>query len=378
MQEVLSKLPNVSEYHITWADLPVSCLAYNPAYLFSSIFRSAPIRRLTIAISLENLSALDAQVFSKLSSIEQLRMVLHSEIATSTDTQADTDSDSDTLVPSDMTTYSTTDFLTFSSSSSTLATAINYIRHTLKSLEIEIRGPSPLGSFLPLIDHLPHLEKLLVTLPIDGDIQFDNHHSALSTFIDRHSTSLRALALRAEQPIFSSLGRRRGGSLLKAAYNDDDDDAGDPFFLDTRFQQSLRNIRQTRIRSLDLTTTHIPIDTCLACIRTFRSSLVSLSVTGQYQSLSFIEEVLDEFEVEGGGGGLLRELRLGTVVLTPGLMDLLAEKVPGLQKLCLLVKDVASPSSSPSSSPSLECRERREEQIVSVCFLKCCSVVNIE
>ena len=369
MQEVLSKLPNVSEYHITWSDLPISCLAYNPAYLFSSIFRSAPIRRLTIAISLENLSALDAQVFSKLSSLEQLRMVLHSEISTgsSSDTQADTDSDSDTLVPPDTATYSTTDFLTFSSSSSTLAAAINYIRYTLKSLELEIRGPSPLGSFLPLIDHLPHLEKLLVTLPIDGDIQFDNHHSALSTFIDRHTATLRALALRAEQPIFSSLGRRRGGSLLKAAYNDDNDnDDGDPFFLDTRFQQSLRNIRQTRIRSLDLTTTHIPIDTCLACIRTFRSSLVSLSVTGPYQSPSFVEEVLDEFEAEGGGGGLLRELRLGTVVLTPGLMDLLAEKVPGLQKLCLLVKDVTSPSSSPSSSPLLECRERREEQIVSV------------
>lgn len=156
---------------------------------------------------------------------------------------------------------------------------------------------------------------------------------------------------------------------MKATYNNNnDDDDDDPFFLDTRFQQSLRNIRQTRIRSLDLTTTHIPIDTCLACIRTFRSSLVSLSVTGQYQSLAFVEEVLGEFEVEGGGGGLLRELRLGTVVLTPGLVDLLAEKVPGLQELCLLVKDVASPSSSPPSSPSLECRERREEQIVSVTF----------
>jgi hypothetical protein len=140
-----------------------------------------------------------------------------------------------------MTTYSTTDFLTFSSSSSTLATAINYIQHTLKSLQIKIRSPSPLGSFIPLIDHLPHLEKLL---PIDSNIQFDNHHSALSTFIDRHSTTLHALALRAEQPIFSSLGRRRGRSLLKAAYDDDDDH---PFFLNMQFQQSLRNIRQTRI-----------------------------------------------------------------------------------------------------------------------------------
>ncbi|KAF8717167.1 hypothetical protein AX14_012179 [Amanita brunnescens Koide BX004] len=356
MQEVLSKLPNVSEYHITWTGLPVACLSNNPVHLISSIFNSAPIRRLTISISLENLSSFDAQVFSQLSSLEQLRMVIHSEIPASTDT----------LLPPDMLTYSTTDFLTFTSSSSTLATAINYIRHSLKSLEIEIRGPSPLGSFLPLIDHLPKLEKLLVTLPIDGDIQFDNHHSALSTFIDRHSATLRALALRAEQPIFSLLGRRRGSIPTDA----------DPFSLDTRFQQSLRNIKQTRIRSLDLNTTHIPIDTCLACIRTFRSSLVSLSVTGQYQSLSFVEDVLDEFEVDceagkppepDSEGSGLRELRLGSVVLTPSLVDLLAEKVPRLEKLCLLVKDVASPSSpSPLSSPSLECCERREEQIVSV------------
>ena len=219
MQAVLSKLPNVSEHHFTCTGLPVSCLAYNPAYLLS-IFRSASIRHLTITISLENLSALDAQVFSKLSSLEQFQMVLHCEMSTSSssDSQADTDSDSDTPVPPDMATYSTTDFHAFPSSSSTLATAINYVRHTLKSLEIEIRGPCPLGSFLPLIDHLPHLEQLIVTLPIDGNIQFDNHHSALSTFIDRHSATLRA-----EQPIFSSLGRRGGEPLLKAAYTDDND-----------------------------------------------------------------------------------------------------------------------------------------------------------
>ena len=196
MQDVLSKLPNVSEYHITWTGLPLTCLSNNPAQIFSSIFASAPIRRLTITISLENLSYLDAQVFSRLSSLEELRMVLHSEIPTST------------VLPipatPDLLMYSTTDFLTFTSSSTTLASAISYVRNTLKTLEIEIRGPSPLGSFLPLIDDIPNLEKLLVSLPIDGDIQFDNHHSALSTFIDRHSATLRALALHAEQPIFSS------------------------------------------------------------------------------------------------------------------------------------------------------------------------------
>ncbi|KAF8335087.1 hypothetical protein F5887DRAFT_989881 [Amanita rubescens] len=359
MQDVLSKLPNVSEYHITWTGLPLTCLSNNPAQIFSSIFASAPIRRLTITISLENLSYLDAQVFSRLSCLEELRMVLHSEIPTST------------VLPipatPDLLMYSTTDFLTFTSSSTTLASAINYVRNTLKTLEIEIRGPSPLGSFLPLINDIPNLEKLLVSLPIDGDIQFDNDHSALSTFIDRHSATLRVLALRAEQPIFS-LGGRRGGSSSITSVNSDPD----PFFLDTRFQKSLQNIRQTRLRSLDLNTTHIPIDTCLACIGTFRSTLVSLSLTGQYQSLSFIEEVLEELEVECDDGrcGLrelrLRELRLGSVVLTPNLMDLLSEKAPRLEKLCLLVKDVASSSSpSPLSSAAEDCCGRREQQIES-------------
>ncbi len=355
MQDVLSKLPNVSEYHITWTGLPLTCLSNNPAQIFSSIFASAPIRRLTITISLENLSYLDAQVFSRLSSLEELRMVLHSEIPTST------------VLPipatPDLLMYSTTDFLTFTSSSTTLASAISYVRNTLKTLEIEIRGPSPLGSFLPLIDDIPNLEKLLVSLPIDGDIQFDNHHSALSTFIDRHSATLRALALRAEQPIFS-LGGRRGGSSSITSNNSD----ADPFFLDTRFQKSLQNIRQTCLRSLDLNSTHIPIDTCLACIGTFRSTLVSLSLTGQYQSLSFIEEVLEELEVERDDGRCgLKELRLGSVVLTPNLMDLLSEKAPKLEKLCLLVKDVASSSSpSPLSSPAEDCCGRREQQIVSL------------
>jgi len=91
-------------------------------------------------------------------------------------------------------------------------------------------------------------------------------------------------------------------------------------------------------------------------------------LTGQYQSLSFIEEVLEELEVERDDGRCgLKELRLGSVVLTPNLMDLLSEKAPKLEKLCLLVKDVASSSSpSPLSSPAEDCCGRREQQIVSL------------
>ena len=216
MQAVLSKLPNVSEHHFTCTGLPVSCLAYNPAYLLS-IFRSASIRHLTITISLENLSALDAQVFSNYPPSNNSEWFY---IAKCPPPAARTLRRTQTLTRtrSSPQTWPHTQ-PPFSSSSFTLATAINYVRHTLKSLEIEIRGPCPLGSFLPLIDHLPHLEQLIVTLPIDGNIQFDNHHSALSTFIDRHSATLRA-----EQPIFSSLGRRGGEPLLKAAYTDDNDD----------------------------------------------------------------------------------------------------------------------------------------------------------
>jgi len=109
-------------------------------------------------------------------------MVLHSEITTSTDLPIPATPNLLTCSP---------DFLTF-------ASAINYVRNTLKILAIEVLGPSPLGS-PPLIDDIPNLEKLLVSLPIDGDIRFDNH-SALSTFIERHSATLCALILRAEHP----------------------------------------------------------------------------------------------------------------------------------------------------------------------------------
>ena len=62
-------------------------------------------------------------------------------------------------------------------------------------------------------------------------------------------------------------------------------------------------------------------------------------------------------EVEYDSQCGLRELRLGSVVLTPSLVDLFADKVPKLEKLCLLVKEVASASSpSPLSSPAWEAR----------------------
>jgi len=49
----------------------------------------------------------------------------------------------------------------------TLISAINYVHNTLKILETGIRGPSPLGSIL---NDIPNLKNLLVSLPIDGDI----------------------------------------------------------------------------------------------------------------------------------------------------------------------------------------------------------------
>ncbi|KAK2467374.1 hypothetical protein APHAL10511_000609 [Amanita phalloides] len=349
MQDVLSSLPNVNEYHVTWTGLPLSYLWKNPTQLISCLFKSAPIHRLTITISLENISSLDTNAFCGLSCIEELQIRLHDD-------------------PSQPLSSFTSPALI------TLANSINKLRKTLKMLNIEARGQVPLSNLLPLIAHLPKLEKLLITFPVDVNRELGDP-SNLSTFIDRHCRSLRMLALRAEQPVTAGGGKRPSfsepvdeveyGTALIAPDSDVEPDSD---------WWSLQKLSRTCLQSLELSTAQIPHDTCLACIDAFKLSLTSLSITGSIQSPSFIEQVLSTFHGARGGG--LRELRISSVTMTPRLIDLLATKAPRLERLCLYVKDVVpctppvSPtrssctrSSSSSSRSSLECRERREERI---------------
>ncbi|KAF8631320.1 hypothetical protein AX15_002462 [Amanita polypyramis BW_CC] len=319
MQDVLSGLPNVTEYHITWTGLPR--LSKNPAPLIASVFKTAPIQRLTLTISLENITFLDTRAFNKLHNLEELQILLHNDSAS---------------------------FLADPYTLNKLATVINGVRNTLKTLDIEAWAPIQLSQLLSLIERLPHLEKLLIALPVD-DAQLGDP-SGLSTFLNLHCSNLRVLALRAEQHV------GRASHLTRS----------EPFFLDHWFQEALRGVTLTQIQSLEINSSYVPTETCLACVWAFRSSLTSLSLTGQYQTLSLVDQVATAFAGRGVENGL-KSLRLGSITLSPRLVDLLAEKVPGLESLCLYVKDVVPslPLADHYALQSLSRCERREEQLES-------------
>ncbi|KAM6497359.1 hypothetical protein JOM56_007832 [Amanita muscaria] len=316
MQDVLSSLPNVVNYHITWAGLPD--LLENPAALLLTIFKTAPIQLLTVTISLQNIRTLDMCAFGWLHNLQELQILLQHDNGLS---------------------------LTDSGTLCRLASAIKSVRKTLKSLAVESWGPIHLSELLARIDRLPHLEKLLVTLPVN-DVQLGDP-SCLSAFLDLHCDSLRVLALRAEEHV------EAGPSKVPS----------EPFFLDHWLQEALQGVVLSKVQSLEINACRILPETCIACIQTFAPSLTSLSLTGQHQSVQFIDQVISTFSERDEQG--LEYLRLGSVTLNPRLVDLLAEKLPGLQRLTLQVKDLkpSSPPSPPDTFQSLSRYELRQERL---------------
>ncbi|KAJ7282041.1 hypothetical protein C8J57DRAFT_1219793 [Mycena rebaudengoi] len=91
-----------------------------------------------------------------------------------------------------------------------------------------------------------------------------------------------------------------------------------------------------KLRTLEASLTRFPVEAASMCITRFARTLTTLVLTGRHLPYDRVDELLRR----AGAATRLQTLRLGAVTLSPELVDLLAEKLPALRHLKLLVRDV--------------------------------------
>ncbi|KAJ3492291.1 hypothetical protein NLJ89_g11255 [Agrocybe chaxingu] len=289
MLEVLSGLPNVTDYYVTWCGLPSISATAVP--FLSTVFQSK-LRKLSLELSLENVRNLLTPSF-EVQNLEELQLTIHSENIESTWERNCI-----------MTKY--------------LAPAISRLNATLHTLTIQSWEPADLSPMFRSITHLPALEHLVVAIPVEpmhlGDPQ------GLSEFLTAHRTGLRTLRLRATQ---------YGGAGMTP----------DLASFDNWIRDAIHNVSLPKLRTLDISSNLFPVVTSVACLAHFSSTITSLSLTGSYRTYEDVEKAVNLVS------GTIRDeplvkLRVGLVSLSPQLIDMISIKLPRLDRLELVVRYV--------------------------------------
>ncbi|KAJ7626288.1 hypothetical protein DFH06DRAFT_1228449 [Mycena polygramma] len=289
MADVIGSLPNVTHYHIAWSglhtihDLPVRFLAaaFSPSVL-----------QLTLEISLEKTVDLLRHT-EDLDNLEELDLFLRL----------------DHTLPAEAYEQILVDHL---------APAINRLHTSLQKLSLRLCEPLDISPLFDSLRYMPLLDCLSLSIPMARPHL--GHPSGLGNFLDRHRQSLRDLVLRATE--------LSGDGLMPAE---------DP--LSEWINDALSFVTgPIKLRTLEASLTLFPIEAAAMCLGRFARTLHSLTLTGRHLPYDRVDELLGA--VRRAGAGRLHTLRLGAVTLSPCLIDLLAERLPTLRRLELLVRDV--------------------------------------
>ncbi|KAJ7746808.1 hypothetical protein DFH07DRAFT_748177 [Mycena maculata] len=289
MVEVISGLPYVTDYHIAWSglhsihDLPVPFLtaAFRPSVL-----------QLTLEISLEKAVDLLSHT-AALENLEELDLFLRL----------------DHVLPAELIPAILVDHL---------APAINRLHSSLQKFSLRLCEPLDMSPFFDSLRYMPFLDHLAISIPIARPHL--GHPSGFGQFLNRHRRSLRHLVLRATE--LNGDGLTPTEDLLSEWIND-----------------ALSFVTgSVKLRSLEASLTLFPVEAAAMCLGRLSRTLTSLTLTGRHLPYDRVDELLSA--VRRAGAGRLNSLRLGAVTLSPELIDLLAEKLPSLKRLELLVKDV--------------------------------------
>ena len=299
MLDVFYHLPNVTDYHIMWSGLqPIP--NSSPVPLLAALFHGPALRTLSLEISLENIQSLLTPA-QHIRNLEELTLTLR------------LDHDHNIL-------HDHAHILTHH-----LAPAISHLHPSLRKLTIQSWEAHDLAPLFRALAFLPHLHHLTLSVPIQPPHL--GHPRAIAAFLHRQRTTLHSLALRTTQ--------YSGSGLVP-----------DPSSLDAWITAALTHTPLPALATLDMSSPLLPPSASLACLRHFARGIKSLGVTGRYQAHDDVQQVVRAFRGAGAalGEGGLETLRLGSVSLTPQLVDLLASEMPGLDRLELLVRDLG-PSS---------------------------------
>jgi len=317
MLEVLSGLPNVTDYYVTWCGLPSISATAEP--FLSTVFHSN-LRKLSLELSLENVKNLLTPSF-QVQHLEELQLSIHSENVASI--------------------WERSNILQYH-----LAPAISSLHTTLRTLTIQSWEPADLSPLFFAIDTLPELTELVVSIPVEPIYLGDP--KGLSHFLNQHRLTLQTLRLRAHQ---------YGGPGLTP----------DMTLFDTWIKDTIRPVKLPNLRTLDVSSNLFPVETSVAVLRHFSSTLTSLSLTGCYRTYEDVEEAI-KMVSSYRRNEPLSKLRIGLISLSPQLIDLIASQLPELYKLELVVKYLLPHAMDtpvfPYGSPG---EGQRPDQIVSVC-----------
>ncbi|TFK21763.1 hypothetical protein FA15DRAFT_672223 [Coprinopsis marcescibilis] len=288
LSEVLSGLPNVKDYYVSWTGLPLA----SPTL---STFLTSPfqlkLRKLSLNVSLDNVPSLMTPE-SSLPQLEELHLCIHSE------TVADKLQAANIL-------------------RRYLAPVISRLRSTLKTFVISAWEATDLSPLFANLAQFPLLDDLSINIPVEPCHL--GHPSGTNGFLAKHQSSLRCLRLR---PTLY------GGKGL----------AANLFSFHDWILAATAGISFTKLRVLDMTSSLFPTDTSLMCLQRFSRTLTSLSLTGVYRTYEDVFDMLEMATKNSSCG--LTHLRIGPVGLCPELIDLMASKLPSLQRLEISARDI--------------------------------------
>ena len=293
MLAVFSGLPNVIDYRIMWCGLRT--MPESPVPLLTALF-GPNLCKLSLDISLENVVTL----FADHGSMPALANVVELNLVIRLDHCADLSRCHNIM-------------------RNHLAPVISRLRDTLRQLVIQTWEPLNLCPFFCAILFLPHLESLTLGIPIESPHLGDTN--GISTFLQRQSSTLRSLSLRATQ------NSGPGLSLFPSSFN-------------TWISCAFEDVHLPNLRNLSISSRLFPFPAALTCLERLSTTITSLALTGSYHTYADIVAVLDIFR-DRPVFDRLETLRLGSIALTPQLLDLLADELPRLYQLELLVREIA-------------------------------------
>lgn len=289
MLDVLSGLQNITDYHIMWYGLPT--IHQSPTPFLVTAFQPN-LRKLSMEVSLENLEKL-VSVTGVLDNLEELDIFFRVD-----------GSDSPVDHTAIMTNY--------------LAPFINHLHPTLQYFAIQSWEPLDFSPLFRALQFFPVLKRFSIAIPNSSPHLGDP--SGLRDLLTRQSETLRHLTLRCTQ--FSGAG-------LIADENP----------VHEWMQKVLCDVTIAGLQTLEVGLGLFPIETAIMCLQRFAKTLLSLVLTGRYLTYEQISTAVSTFAHCHADAGL-KTLRLGPLTLSPQLVDLLAEKLPGLGRLELLIREV--------------------------------------
>lgn len=284
--EVLSGLPNVTAYYVTWCGLPSISKTAVP---FLSTVLHGNLHKLSLELSLENVRNLLTPSF-QVENLKELELCIHSESVGSIEER--------NII---LETH--------------LAPAIRRLRENLQLLHIQSWEPADLAPMLRGVGTLPALAHLIIAIPVEGIHLGDP--MGLAEFLSAHRLTLKTLCLR---------GTQYGGKGLEPTV----------YSFDIWMRNAVDGVTLPKLRTLEISSHFFPIDTSLFCLQQFSTRIISVALTGCYRTYSDVEDVLNV--IEHRRNHPVTTLRLALVSLSPQLVDLISSKVPYLERLELAVK----------------------------------------